>query len=174
MIQNFGNAFSKIEFFGGERALNAATEIFSAMGADNTAELLQNIDWSGSENLLADFTHQMDDLGQTLDYTTESGMALAYALAKANGQMVVTREAWKSTLSIVEKLASENAAIENSDYQHLIEQYGTAIEDYFVQMEDGTYRLIGAAGEFAQLTDDLQEKKLKEALEQEKQSILGF
>lgn len=172
-VAKAGASLSKFENFGGADSLNAAASIFSSLGAKNTEELFKNIDLS-SATLLEDFTRELDSMGVALDYTSEEGFQFAYALAKANGEMVASQENWAKTLDILKSLTAENKEINEEQYASLIKSYGSAISDYFVQMEDGTYRLTTAAGSFNKAIRELEKDKAQNAIDEATESIKNY
>jgi hypothetical protein len=125
------------------------------MADADVSKVLENVNWD-SETLLADFSAEMEKVGTVLDYSSGEGFKLAYALARANGEMIISKEAWKETLSIVKSVQDAEAELSEEQYKHLTETYGTLMSDYFVKMADGTYKLTTAASDFEKAINKLE------------------
>ena len=133
---------------------------------NNFDNLIQNVDWQ-SENAFKEVIANAQKYGAELDYTDEATFKVMSSLATMNGELLVSSEKFKEVIDILSDLSEFGDAISADEYSKLFEQYGSIIDEYFVQMKDGTYGLVEAASSFYDLVNRQQDKKIFQAMEEE-------
>jgi hypothetical protein len=97
--------------------------------------------------------------------------SVLYTAAKLNGEMLVTAEKFGEILSITKELEGYGDTVSASDYQSLVDTMGSQMEDFFVQLEDGTYALVTSAEEFTDTIRELEKTKIANKLKAEVETL---
>ena len=144
LLSGFGDALSRIRMMEGESGLDAITKFFNKF--TNPTEFIKKINWT-SETLWADIAYEMRKLGMEIDYTDTVIASAVQYFSQLNGALETSAERATKTKAIINGL-DYGSIIKQEDYEYLFKTYGSWINEYFTQMEDGTAILTTSAWGF--------------------------
>ena len=160
-----GHLYSTIAGSASKAAKEKLTIYLSDFSAEELVQLSDSLDFT-SQTLSDDFIQSLKDLNKEIDYSDQGFVSTIYLLDKMNGKLFASKEAYGEILDIVDALVENANDLSTDDYQQLVDQYGSRIQDYFLQMEDGTYSLTMAAEAFRQEVQKIERQKLESALDE--------
>lgn len=173
-IDKVTNMYTKALAESGEAGIKVLDDIAAAAGeeAGNVMEVLADLDLSTTdvdqintllESLGINFKITEDQLTNFKNVLVETGKITAEEAQKT----------YKEISSILSKLKKEGDTIEQEAYDKLL-KLNPALASYFTMMADGTYMLVGAAGDFQKAVQTSQIQQLREAQMNKAQSAMNY
>lgn len=170
LLAGGGDALSRIGAIEGEQGLKAITDFLSTI--DDQGAFLSGIDWS-SETLGADIVQRMHEFNMEVDYTDETTSKAIMYFSQLNGVLETTAERAANTKKIIDGL-DYGSVISKEDFVYLRTNYGDLVDNYFVQMEDGTAVLTASAWDFYEAYHKLDLARRQAALDKAKEDYDTF
>lgn len=154
----------------GSEGLEAVKNLLKDLPSDEVSEFANVIaDISFDSTTPSEFAKALSDAGIETDVTTEELQAFIDAMNGAGNATKDLTSQYAQNKEVIDKL-SNGDTISADDFEKL----DTAYQDYFIQMLDGTYKLVGGAEALQQaLKDDYTEafKSQNESLRKENDQI---
>lgn len=170
LLAGGGDALSRIGAMEGEQGLKAITDFLSTI--DDQGAFLSGIDWS-SETLGADIVQRMHEFNMEVDYTDATTSKAIMYFSQLNGALETTAERAANTKKIIDGL-DYGSVISKEDFVYLRTNYGDLVDNYFVQMEDGTAVLTASAWDFYEAYHKLDLARRQAALDKAKEDYDTF
>lgn len=168
IAKEIGGAVNKMAVVTGKEVAKVS-QFIQKTGIDVT-NFINSVDWN-SETVFQDAIASIRKLGGELDYSDTNTYEMMLSLAELNGEMLLSKENFGETLSVIENLNSYGDSISSEEYSKLYEKYANAMDDYFTLMKDGTYALKSSAAEFYDMIQREQAQNLDTAINQELEAL---
>ena len=157
-LRETGKALNQLSTLTGQE-VDIVKNFVKGLGV-NSAEFLESIDLT-SDDIVGDATRKIYELGGSLDYSQEGVYETMSALAKMNGKLLISKEVIGEISQVTQELNNYGDKLQLDEYLKLLTHYGSAIDEYFVQMQDGTYALTTSVAAFNREIGKLTDKNVK-------------
>lgn len=136
-----GDTLNEVFKSSGSEGLNAVKSIMKDLPEDdieNFANVIDNISFDDTSP--KQLASALESVGVETDFTTEQLQSLINAMSNAGNAADNLSSKYAKNIEVIDKL-SDGDTISADDF----DQLDAAYQDYFIQMLDGTYKLVGGA-----------------------------
>ena len=151
--EKFGEALQQAFNTSGQEGIDTLTSMLSDAGdySDEFANAIDGIDWDTAT--VNDLEIALENAGVECDFTTEELQNLIDVMSDGAIVFAEAAEIYKNLHDIIDELETGDT-VSAEDFTTLKETFGSQMTEYFMQMADGSYKLVGDAEEFYNLVNN--------------------